>query len=38
MSGVVAAGISRHDRIVLGKHIDDFAFTFVAPLGSDDYR
>src|SRR5688572_9240416 len=36
VTGVVAALEADDDIGVAGKKIDDFAFTFVAPLGSDD--
>ena len=38
VSGVVAAGIARHNFEALGEHVNDFAFAFVAPLRADDYR
>ncbi len=38
VSGVVPAGIASHDLEALGKHVDDFALAFVAPLGADDDR
>ena len=34
--GVVAAGIADDDVRVLGEHVNDFAFAFVAPLGADE--
>jgi hypothetical protein len=36
MAGVVAALEADDDIGVLGKQIDDLAFTFIAPLGADD--
>ena len=36
--GVVAA-LGAHDDVrLLGEHVDDFAFAFVAPLGADQDR
>jgi hypothetical protein len=38
VSGVVAA-LGAYDYIgLLGEHVNDFAFAFVAPLGADQYR
>ena len=34
VAGVVAAGVTRHDGETLREDVDDFAFAFVAPLGS----
>ena len=36
MTGVVAALITDDDIRVLGKQIDNFAFSFIAPLSADD--
>src|ERR1700722_13526760 len=38
MAGVVATGVSRNDGEILRKHVDDLAFTFVAPLGANNDR
>ena len=38
VSGIVAAGIARHDLEALGENVNDLAFAFVAPLGADDNR
>ena len=37
VSGVVSAGIARHDLEALGEHVNDLAFALVAPLGADDH-
>ena len=34
VAGVVAAGGAHHDIGVFGEHIDNFAFSFIAPLGT----
>ena len=36
VTGVMAALIADHDVEPLGEQIDDLAFSFIAPLGSDD--
>ena len=36
MAGVVAAGVTDDDLRLLGEHVNDFAFAFVAPLGADE--
>ncbi len=36
VAGVVAAGVTGDDGEALGEDVDDFAFAFVAPLGSED--
>ena len=38
VAGVVSACISRHDRKILGEHIDNLAFALVAPLRAYDDR
>ena len=38
VSGVVAAGVARHDRKSLSEYIDDLTLALVAPLGSDNDR
>ena len=38
VAGVVAAGVAGDDVELLGQHVDDLAFAFVAPLGAEDYR
>jgi hypothetical protein len=38
VSGVVPAGVTGHHRKVLGEHVNDLAFAFVAPLGAYDDR
>ena len=35
MAGVVTAGVTDDDIRLLGEHVNDFAFAFVAPLGAD---
>jgi len=35
MPGVVAAGVADDDVRVFRQHVNDFAFAFVAPLGTD---
>jgi hypothetical protein len=35
VAGVVAAGVTHNDIGLLREHVDDFAFAFVTPLGSD---
>ena len=35
VAGVVAAGVADDDVRLLGQHVNDFAFAFVAPLGAD---
>ena len=35
VAGVVAAGVADDDIRLLGEHVNDFAFAFVAPLGAD---
>ena len=37
VAGVVAALVTRDDIEVLGKQINNLAFAFIAPLGTDDY-
>src|SRR5271155_3399909 len=37
MAGVVAARIAGYDREVLGQYVHDLAFTFIAPLGAQNY-
>ena len=36
VAGIIAALITDDDIRVIGKKIDDFAFAFIAPLGSDN--
>ena len=36
--GIVAAGITGHDREIFRENVDDLAFAFVAPLRTDDDR
>ena len=36
VAGVVAAGVADDDLRLLGEHVNDFAFAFVAPLGADE--
>ena len=36
VAGVVATLIARHDVGLLGQNIHPFAFSFIAPLGSDN--
>ena len=38
VAGVVAAGVTDDDIRLLGEHINDFAFAFVAPLGANENR
>jgi hypothetical protein len=38
VSGVVSAGITRHNAEVIGEHIDDLAFALVTPLGAYYHR
>ncbi len=38
MAGVVAAGITGHDRKSVGKNVDDLSLSLVAPLGTQYYR
>ena len=38
MPGVVAAGISRDERKVVGKDVDNLALALIAPLRPHDYR
>ena len=38
MAGVVAARIADDHLRLLREHIDDFAFAFVTPLGTDQNR
>ena len=35
VAGVRAALTSHHQIRALGEHVDDFAFAFIAPLGTD---
>ena len=37
VAGIMAALIPRDDIEVLGKQINNLAFAFIAPLGTDDY-
>ena len=37
MAGIVAALEADHHVGVLGEHVDDLAFTLIAPLGPDQY-
>lgn len=37
VAGIVSAGISRYDTKALGENIYNLAFTFIAPLGPNDY-
>ena len=36
VSGVVAAGVARHDGKALAEHVDNLAFAFIAPLGAEN--
>jgi hypothetical protein len=36
VAGVVAAGVADDYIRLLGEHINDFAFAFVAPLGANE--
>ena len=38
VSGVVSAGVPRHSAEAFAQHINNFAFTLVAPLGAQNYR
>ena len=38
VSGIVAAGVARHDRKCLGEYVDNLALALVAPLGSNNDR
>ena len=38
VAGVVAALRADHDVRLLGQHVDDLAFAFIAPLGADQNR
>ena len=38
VSGVVSAGVARHDRKSLREYVDNFALALVAPLGSNNDR
>src|SRR6202041_258847 len=36
--GIMAAGVTRHDRKALRQNIDNLSLALVAPLSSDNYR
>jgi hypothetical protein len=37
MTGVVAAGVTSHNRELLAQHVDDLAFALIAPLRAKDH-